>query len=84
MIKMLKTLNGVTEGKYKVTTESGSIYVIDLDEMTLTRNPPEGVNTLIYDGLPIPFERFTCVEGYSMVFESGGHSTPVIDIEEVK
>ena len=37
----LLTLNGLTAGVYVVTTETGSVYTVDLDRMLVTRHREE-------------------------------------------
>lgn len=36
---MIRSLDGVTSGGYRVTTDSGSVYSLDLDRMIFTRLP---------------------------------------------
>ena len=38
-MKPVKSLNGLSTGRYEVVTRSGSRYCIDLDRMTFTRLP---------------------------------------------
>lgn len=52
----MKTLIGVTEGCWVVTTASASVYEVDLDNLTLTRRPSDqvhGRSSLRRDGDPL-------------------------------
>jgi hypothetical protein len=83
MIKTKQTIDGVTEGIYLITTRAGSIYRLNLNDMTGQREPGDGASQLHNDGTLFKFHDFICVEGYSMQFDKGRISTPVESIVEI-
>jgi hypothetical protein len=42
MTELITTLRGITTGKYKVKTRSGTTHIFDLDRKTVTRYGAEG------------------------------------------
>ena len=51
----MKSLDGLTSGKYKVTTAHKTYYIVDLDNSTFMRVKAEDRNTLNRDGKTVPF-----------------------------
>ncbi|MGH3704132.1 MAG: hypothetical protein ACRDT9_05835, partial [Agromyces sp.] len=65
----LLTLNGLTAGVYVVTTETGSVYMVDLDQKLVTRHrdQPDEYHELRRDEQPVTLLKLIdCRLGYDM------------------
>ena len=87
----VQTLNGVTTGRYVVTTSSGTRHEVDLDEHTATRYPGVGhewaglYNDVTPDGEPMEYTTLrTATVGRRMCISNAYEwrvSTVVVSIE---
>ncbi|WP_139415610.1 hypothetical protein [Agromyces laixinhei] len=65
----LLTLNSLTSGVYVVTTETGSVYTVDLDQMLVTRHrdEPDEYHELRRDEQPVTLLKLVdCRLGHDM------------------
>ena len=64
---MATTLKGETEGVWRITTASGSVYEIDLDNKLVVRQPGEGASRLRKDDYVTPLLDVVTVEVGTML-----------------
>ena len=86
-------MSAPTSGRWQVTTESDSVYVLDMDAMTLTRQPGEDAENLRKDGTVVPLLKVvTLREGASMLLAidvrgdgvvTYRFTTPVVSVTEL-
>lgn len=74
----IETLNGLSSGVYRVTTES-SEYIVDLDTSRLMRFPNSDEDTLRKNGYWFTVNELSCTIGESM-FLSGQDTATKFDI----
>ena len=67
MSQVATTLKGETEGVWRVTTASGSVYEIDLDNKLVVRQPGEGASLLRKDDYVTPLLEVVMVEVGTML-----------------
>lgn len=81
--------------KYKVTTESGSVYHIDTTWKTMVRHPGEDATELQGDSEPIYYAEIAELKVgepvYAIWYRSAAHAhptvratTPIVSIEDIE
>lgn len=78
--------------KSRITTQSGSVYLLDTEAKTLTRTPGPNAAPVMHDGKPFRYEylAFEPQEGKPLMayWDLNGRpklrsTTPVVSIEEI-
>lgn len=77
----------------RITTRSGSVYLLDTEAKTLTRTPGVGAAPVMHDGKPFRYEYLAHPpqEGHQLMayWDLNGRpklrsTTPVVSIEEIQ